>query len=187
MSTEQVQEKELARAASGLTEGDLEWIYAIDPKITQPEKFQGASSPSADPQKASSQEEGSEGRSGEPENTQEESGIFTGQNQDDSSAGNGSGSRKNKKRKRRKVRHRWPEVGTILEADYEGVHYEAEVVSAPRYKSGKAVKILSGPAAGKVKSSMSGAMNLATQKQRRENDLGQKGVANGWEFWKVKK
>ncbi len=83
--------------------------------------------------------------------------------------------------------HQWPEVGTILEADYEGLHYEAEVISAPRYKSGKAVRILTGPATDAVERSMSGAMLKATEKQRKASDLGKKGASNGWKFWKVKK
>jgi len=35
------------------------------------------------------------------------------------------------KRKRRTIKREWPEVGTVLQADYEGVHYEAEVIAAP--------------------------------------------------------
>jgi len=88
-------------------------------------------------------------------------------------------------RKRRTIKREWPAVGTILEADYEGVHYEAEVIEAPRYRSGKALKILTGPAAGKVHHSMTGAMLAATEVQREEEGLGRKGVANGWEFWKA--
>jgi len=87
------------------------------------------------------------------------------------------------KRKRRTIQREWPAVGTILEADYEGVHYEAEVITAPRYKSGRALKILTGPAAGTIFHSMTGAMLAATKVQRHENDLGRKGVANGWDFW----
>jgi len=94
---------------------------------------------------------------------------------------------KPKKTKRRQVKHQWPEVGTVLEADYFGQHYEAEVVTAPRYKSGKAVRILTGPAAGQVYRSLSGAMLKATEKQRQDEGLGKKGVANGWTFWSVKR
>jgi len=89
------------------------------------------------------------------------------------------------RRKRRRIAHRWPEVGAILEADYHGVHYEAEVVAAPRYRSGKAVRILNGPAAGRLCRSLSGAMLRATQEQRRREGLGNKGVSNGWRFWRV--
>ena len=90
-----------------------------------------------------------------------------------------------KKRRRRRVSHPWPEISTILQADYAGVHYEAEVVEAPGYKSGKALKILTGPASGEVCHSPSGAMLLATEKQRQEQGLGRKGVTNGWGFWKA--
>jgi len=87
-------------------------------------------------------------------------------------------------RKRRRIAHRWPEAGTVLEADYHGVHYEAEVVPSPRYRSGKAVRILTGPAAGQLCRSLSGAMLKATERQREEQGLGKKGVTNGWKFWK---
>jgi len=87
---------------------------------------------------------------------------------------------------RKSVDHEWPDAGAVLEADYKGRHYEAEVISMPRYKSGKAIRILTGPAAGEVERSMSGAMMTATEKQREENDLGRSGVSNGWTFWSVK-
>ena len=90
-----------------------------------------------------------------------------------------------KKGERRHIEHEWPEVGTILEADYYGEHYEAEVVAAPQYQSDKAVRILSGPSAGKLCRSLSGAMLKATEDQRQEQALGNKGVANGWAFWKA--
>ncbi|MCK4375332.1 MAG: hypothetical protein KAX19_08385 [Candidatus Brocadiae bacterium] len=88
-------------------------------------------------------------------------------------------------RKRRHVKHEWPDIGTILEADYHGIHYEAEVIAAPQYKSGKAVRILTGPGAGRICRSLSGAMLKATEAQRKEQGLGKKGVANGWDFWEV--
>ena len=89
-------------------------------------------------------------------------------------------------RKRRHLIREWPETGAILEADYQGTHYEAEVIPAPQYKSGKAIKILTGNAAGQVSHSMSGAMLVATEHQRKEQGLGRKGLANGWSFWKVR-
>ena len=90
------------------------------------------------------------------------------------------------KTKRKHPQREWPEVGTVLEAGYFGNHYEAEVIEAPQLKSGKALKILTGPAAGKVCRSVSGAMLQATEAQREANGLGRAGVANGWQFWKVK-
>lgn len=88
--------------------------------------------------------------------------------------------------RRRQVKHEWPEIGTILEANYHGVHYEAEVIASARNKSGKAVKVITGPAAGQILRSPSGAMLKATEAQRQAQDLGKKGVANGWAFWKMK-
>lgn len=86
---------------------------------------------------------------------------------------------------RRNIEHAWPQVGTELSAEYHGTTYLAEVVTAPQYKSGKAIKILTGPAAGKIKSSMSGAMMLATERQREEEGLGRSGMSNGWDFWEI--
>ncbi len=91
-----------------------------------------------------------------------------------------------KKRSRRSVKHTWPEIGQILQTDYQGAHYRAEVIAAPRYKSGRALKILSGPAEGTVCLSMTGAMLRATEAQRQENNLSRKGLASGWSFWHVK-
>jgi hypothetical protein len=91
-----------------------------------------------------------------------------------------------KKRKRRHLERHWPETGAILQADYEGTHYEVEVIPAPQYKSGKALRILTGNAAGLVSHSMSGAMFVATESQRKQQGLGRKGLANGWSFWKVR-
>ena len=90
------------------------------------------------------------------------------------------------RRKRRHLKREWPETGTILEADYEGTHYEAEVMPAPQYRSGRAIKILTGNAAGQVSHSMSGAMLVATESQRKQQGLGRRGLANGWSFWKAK-
>ena len=92
----------------------------------------------------------------------------------------------NKKHRRRHLERAWPETGTILEADYQGTHYEAEVIPGPQYRSGKAIRILTGNAAGQVSHSFSGAMLVATEHQRKEQGLGRKGLANGWSFWKVK-
>jgi len=90
------------------------------------------------------------------------------------------------KRKRRTFKHEWPEVGAVLEADYLGERYEAEVVAAPRYKSGRAVRLTSGPAAGQVSPSLSGAMLKATQAQREAAGLGRMGASSGWKFWRAK-
>jgi len=90
----------------------------------------------------------------------------------------------NKKRKRCARKHAWPEPGTILQADYFGTRYDAEVIQERRFRSGRALRVLCGPTAGKVFRSLSGAMLDATEEQRREQGLGRKGVSNGWAFWK---
>ena len=152
-------EMELARAAASLTEEEILYIHERGQQITPEDPI---SSDYEDAQEASSQEEDSQEDAPEAEDSSDEE-------EEDS--------------KRRNVEHEWPQVGTILEAEYEGTRYEAEVISMPRYKSGKALRITSGPAAGEVERSMSGAMLTATKQQREENDLGRKGVSNGWEFW----
>jgi len=90
-----------------------------------------------------------------------------------------------RKRRRRTLEHQWPEPGTLLQADYEGVHYEAQVIVDAGSRSQRTVKILSGPAAGRICGSPTGAMMEATEQQRQQANLGKKGVANGWEFWKT--
>ena len=161
-------ERQLAQAADNLTARDFRYL---EEKDMLPDSSE-ASECSDSQQTAVSEPKNSE-KSASQKNSSEEA--------CDQESESGS-----EERKRRKVEHEWPEVGTILEADYKGQHYEAEVISMPRYKNGKAVKILSGPANGEVERSMSGAMLTATEKQREENDLGRSGVANGWEFWDVK-
>jgi hypothetical protein len=94
--------------------------------------------------------------------------------------------RNRKGRRRRTLPHQWPEVGQVLQADYEGVHYEAELVKAPCFRSGRALRIITGPAAGKISHSPTGAMLEATAQQRAQQHLGKKGVANGWAFWRPK-
>lgn len=153
------QTDEVAEAAAALTIADFRYLEEHGMLAEQ----SPASENSAHTQEAASQEQATE----KPEPEEEP-------DSDD------------KDRKRRKVSHAWPDVGTVLEADYKGTHYEAEVVEMPRLKSGKALKILTGPAKGKVCTSMSRAMLDATEKQREEQGLGRSGVSNGWEFWKRK-
>ena len=57
------------------------------------------------------------------------------------------------------------------------------MIQERRFKSGRALRLLSGPAAGQVHHSLSGAMLAATESQRQEQGLGRKGVSNGWTFW----
>jgi hypothetical protein len=86
--------------------------------------------------------------------------------------------------KRQSVPHVWPELGTELHATYFGVEYKATVVkAAKRLKSGKQIRIDSGPAKNTICDSLSDAMLQATAKQRDNSNLNRKGVANGWDFW----
>jgi len=85
---------------------------------------------------------------------------------------------------RKSPKHEWPNVGATLTAEYYGVVYTATVIEATkRLKSGKQVKITSGPAVGIICDSLSDAMLKATEKQREASNLRRKGVSNGWDFW----
>ena len=89
--------------------------------------------------------------------------------------------------KRAHIEHPWPELGTIIEADYFGTHYTAEIIAAPpdrKLQSGKLIRITSGTATGTEHASMSGAMEAATEHQRNDQGLGRKGCLSGWDFWK---
>ena len=87
-------------------------------------------------------------------------------------------------RRRRHIEREWPETGTRLYADYFGTRYLAEMVTAAKkLKSGKQIRIASGPAIGEICDSFTEAMIRATEKQREKQNLGRKGISNGWEFW----
>ena len=153
------EERPLAEAAASLTVKDLEWVqgHRMMPQEPTPSEKAPLSHQTVSDQEDPSQEESSQTADAAPE-----------------------------KKTRKRVPHEWPEVRTILEADYHGQHYEAEVIEAPRCKSGKAVRIITGAATGNVCRSMSAAMLEATHAQREQQSLGKSGVANGWEFWKGK-
>ncbi len=87
-------------------------------------------------------------------------------------------------RRRRRIEREWPAVGTILRAEYFNEQYTAEIVPAvKKLKSGKQIRLTSGPAQGVVCDSFSEAMIAATEQQRTDQNLGRKGVSNGWLFW----
>ena len=133
-------EMELARAAASLTEEEILWIQERGQQIT-PRDSHAPNTQEDRSEEMASQECGSQEDASENAATEED---------------------QDRDQKRRKVEHEWPPVGAILEACYEGTRYEAEVISMPRYKSGRAIRILTGPAAGEVERSMSGAMLTAT-------------------------
>ncbi|MFW6119029.1 MAG: hypothetical protein ACOC7S_01690 [Planctomycetota bacterium] len=181
------QARELARAASGLRAEDYRFLETRGMIRSAEKSSPGEADTGEDgtredtAQEDASEEDPSQERVSENSATQEENAQQKEERheaEEESETG--------EDRKRRQVSHTWPEVGAELEADYLGAHYEAEVIAVPRYKSGKAIRVLNGPAAGDVERSMSGAMLTATERQREENDLGRKGVSNGWDFWSVK-
>lgn len=87
-------------------------------------------------------------------------------------------------RRRRHIEREWPAVGTELTADYFGVLYGAEIITATkRLKSGRQIRITSGAAKGTICDSFSEAMLTATEDQRNQENLARKGVSNGWLFW----
>jgi hypothetical protein len=154
---------ELARAAATLTVADYEYLVESGPLSERP--------------LSQEQDEPDDDTEEEPEpdtNTHETVTQEEEEQEDDTDDSD---------RKRRKVEHEWPEVGALLRGEHMGTVYEARVIEAPQYKSGKAVEILTGPAKGEVSHSMSGAMLSATEAQREEAGTGRKGVSNGWKFW----
>lgn len=74
----------------------------------------------------------------------------------------------NHKITRLKVKHEWPDVGTILKGRTRGKEVYAEIVSS-KTKSGKAVKFNK-----QIYETMSGAAYAATSYS-----------VDGWLFWKV--
>jgi hypothetical protein len=160
-------ERELAEAVAGMTVEDFEYLQE-NGLIEKPGPPADSSNP--DTQVTVTQEEDSPS-SAQPD-TQADTQPKT--------------PKPRRRRKRRTIEHEWPEVGAVLEADYAGEHYEAKVIAARKYKSGKALRLLNGAAAGAVHHSFTGAMLAATEAQRQKQNLGRKGVSNGWGFWKAK-
>ena len=156
-------DRNILEAASTLTAGDINYVKE---RVGKPAKVRSEQSPGPAPAPASAPQPAQDQ---EPPRKAKPRG------------------RVGKRGKRSHIEHEWPEVGTVLAADYFGTHYTAEVIPAPpnrKLKSGKIVRITSGPAAGSEHISMSGAMEAATEQQRQEQDLGRKGCLSGWSFWK---
>ena len=75
-------------------------------------------------------------------------------------------------------------MGTELVGEIGSDTFTAEVIENPRLKSGRSIRITSGPAAGKVCNTPTGAALEATEAYRRAYNLGRAGgVTNGWTFW----
>ena len=166
------EQQQITEAAAALTPEDLGWLQENDMLPQAEAKDVSSETPTAedDGEQASEEAVASQESS---EATEQEAAACT-------------DTAPSEKRTRKRVQHQWPEIGEIFEADYQGQHYEAEVIAAPKLKSGKALKLLTGPAAGQVHNSLSKAMLMATEAQREAEGLGRSGVANGWDFWQVK-
>jgi len=176
--TKSTKDEEFLEAAASLTTEDVDYVrkHARYPKETLEPQPRHGEAPPADSSVPRPEDDASPGEGAEPVPTQEHKPQAAGRQ-----------SRTVPRGKRAKIEHQWPEAGTVLEADYFGKVYTAEVIEAPAHrkvKSGKLVRVTSGPAAGTEHASMSGAMEAATERQRNEEALGRKGCLSGWEFWK---
>ena len=86
-----------------------------------------------------------------------------------------------------RAKHEWWPVGSELIAHLDSEAFTAVVVENPQVKSGKSLRITSGPAAEKVCITPTRAAIEATEAYRQAHGLGRVGgVTNGWTFWKPK-
>ncbi len=94
----------------------------------------------------------------------------------------------NTTRKGRKVVDRtdqWPDVGAVLEGQFLGDTFRAEVVKATKYKSGKALRLLTAPVKGTVCRSYSSAQDVVTLAHRQKMGVkGKTGLSPAWNWWK---
>ena len=82
-------------------------------------------------------------------------------------------------------KHDWWPVGTELAGRIGSETFTAVVVENPQVKSGRSLRITSGPADGRICRTPTRAALEATEHYRQANNLGRAGgVTNGWEFWK---
>ncbi len=83
-----------------------------------------------------------------------------------------------------RVRHDWWPLGTEVIGQIGSEFFTAVVVENTSVKSGRSLKITSGPAAGKVCITPTRAAMEATEAYRQAQNLGRGGgVTNGWSFW----
>jgi len=81
-------------------------------------------------------------------------------------------------------RHEWWPIGTKLIGCIGMEQFTALVVENPRVKSGRSLRITSGPADGRICKTPTRAALEATEHYRQANNLGRSGgVTNGWTFW----
>jgi len=83
--------------------------------------------------------------------------------------------------------HEWWPVGTQLIGRIASEAFHASVVENPRVKSGRSLRIDSGPAQGRICITPTRAAIEATEEYRRSSNIGRGGgVTNGWTFWRLK-
>jgi len=81
-------------------------------------------------------------------------------------------------------KHEWWPVGTQVVGQIGSELFTAEVVENPSVKSGRSLKLTSGPAYGRICITPTRAALEATEAYRQANNLGRGGgVTNGWTFW----
>ncbi|MCB9851909.1 MAG: hypothetical protein H6819_02340 [Phycisphaerales bacterium] len=80
--------------------------------------------------------------------------------------------------------HEWWPVGTQLVGRIGAETFHVTVVENPQVKSGKSLRIDSGPAQGRVCITPTRAAIEATENHRQSAGMGRGGgVTNGWTFW----
>ena len=88
---------------------------------------------------------------------------------------------------RERQKHQWWPGGTELFGEIGSEVFAAEVIENPQVKSGRSIRITSGPFAGEVCITPTRAALRATEAFRTANKLGRAGgVTNGWTFWRPK-
>ena len=83
-------------------------------------------------------------------------------------------------------KHEWWPIGTELVGEVGSQIVSAEVIENPQVKSGRSIRILSGPATDEVCLTPTRAALRATEDYREAHNLGRSGgVTNGWTFWQA--
>lgn len=83
-----------------------------------------------------------------------------------------------------RAKHEWWPIGTEVVGQIGSEFFTAEVVENPSVKSGRSLKLTSGPAQGRICITPTRAAIEATEDYRQANNLGRGGgVTNGWTFW----
>lgn len=79
----------------------------------------------------------------------------------------------------------WPPVGTVLEGQFHGETFRAQVVAAPKLKAKRALKLLSAPVKGVIVSSFSKGQDVVTLAHRQKLGVkGKTGLQPAWSWWK---